>query len=155
MLTFVGEIRRYRKYRYYYFSSSSRSIISISILFLISADSTVFDCTEDVQAKAAKCFQTDGMQMCVCNMDLCNGPPSGLGDVIELPASQQELTITSKRDKNTKNVTSPETSKQRQNNDTYIEAAEISGGDSVKISTCLLLSVESLWFFSMLQGHDL
>ena len=111
----------------------------------------MYDCTEGVPAKTAKCFQKDGMQMCVCSDDLCNGPPMELDDVIELPASQQELTITSKRDKN---QTFPETSKQRQNNDTYIEAADISGTDFVKISSVLLL-VEFLLFFIMRQFHGL
>ena len=117
----------------------------------LAADSTVFECTDGVPAKTARCFQKDGMQMCVCSADLCNGPPPALSDDIDPPASPQEVTMTSQRDVN---VTFSETSKQRQNNDTYIEAADRSGAGFVRTSGVLLLWVELCWVLGTLGGSD-
>ncbi|XP_076452581.1 uncharacterized protein LOC143288165 [Babylonia areolata] len=66
-------------------------------LNISSAESTVFDCTATVPVRSATCFHNDGILMCVCNSDLCNGPPllPAPEDVVPLPTSQREVNLTS------------------------------------------------------------
>ncbi|KAK7088595.1 uncharacterized protein [Littorina saxatilis] len=125
-------------------------------LNISTADSTVFECTADVPAKSSACFKKGGMTMCFCSSDLCNAPPSlalPRDDVtIDLPTSRDEISITSKRDKN---VTFPEPSQQRQNNNTYIQAGEVHGGAAfVRGCSCLYLLVDLLWLFRWIGERE-